>query len=436
MKKLIPTVLMLAVGAISLLAAQPSSKPNIILILTDDVGLGDIGACGGPFKTPQIDALAKGGTRFEYCYSTPLCGPTRCQLLTGRYPFRTGLINNQSHNAVSPSREVMIPTVMKQAGYATASVGKWGQICLGPGEWGFDEYLVFQGSGRYWQEQNPRYKVNGQEKELREGQYLPDVMHEFIVDFMAKHKDQPFFLYYPMSHIHGPILRTPDSKPGADKDRLYADNVEYMDKLVSKLMAELDRLKLREKTLVMFTGDNGTARFGVEAATVNGKAISGQKATMLEGGSRVPMIASWPGVTPAGKVNRDLVDFTDFFTTCAELGGAKLPAGVTLDGHSFAAQLKGQKGTPREWVYVELNGKSFVRDARFKLTNKGELFDLSNAPFEEKPVASDTSDAAAKDARTSLQKVLDDHPTAPGKAVEPAKKAAKRAKRAAQRQKQ
>jgi arylsulfatase A len=436
MKKLIPTVLMLAVGAISLLAAQPSSKPNIILILTDDVGLGDIGACGGPFKTPQIDALAKGGTRFEYCYSTPLCGPTRCQLLTGRYPFRTGLINNQSHNAVSPSREVMIPTVMKQAGYATASVGKWGQICLGPGEWGFDEYLVFQGSGRYWQEQNPRYKVNGQEKELREGQYLPDVMHEFIVDFLAKHKDQPFFLYYPMSHIHGPILRTPDSKPGADKDRLYADNVEYMDKLVSKLMAELDRLKLREKTLVMFTGDNGTARFGVEAATVNGKAISGQKATMLEGGSRVPMIASWPGVTPAGKVNRDLVDFTDFFTTCAELGGAKLPAGVTLDGHSFAAQLKGQKGTPREWVYVELNGKSFVRDARFKLTNKGELFDLSNAPFEEKPVASDTSDAAAKDARTSLQKVLDDHPTAPGKAVEPAKKAAKRAKRAAQRQKQ
>ena len=164
MKKLIPTVLMLAVGAISLLAAQPSSKPNIILILTDDVGLGDIGACGGPFKTPQIDALAKGGTRFEYCYSTPLCGPTRCQLLTGRYPFRTGLINNQSHNAVSPSREVMIPTVMKQAGYATASVGKWGQICLGPGEWGFDEYLVFQGSGRYWREQNPRYKVNGQEK--------------------------------------------------------------------------------------------------------------------------------------------------------------------------------------------------------------------------------------------------------------------------------
>src|SRR5512136_265474 len=204
-------------------APQASSpqKPNVILILTDDVGLGDIGACGGPFKTPQIDSLAKGGTRFEFCYSTPLCGPSRCQLLTGRYPFRTGLINNNSHNAVQPSREIMIPTVMKKAGYVTASVGKWGQICLGPGEWGFDEYLVFQGSGRYWRTQNPRYRVNGQEQELREGQYLPELMHEFIVDFLTKHKDQPFFLYYPMSHIHGPIVHTPDTSTGADADRLY-----------------------------------------------------------------------------------------------------------------------------------------------------------------------------------------------------------------------
>src|SRR5512137_402569 len=130
-----------------------ADKPNIVLILSDDVGLGDIGAFGGPFKTPQIDSLAKGGMRFANCYSTPLCGPSRCELLTGRYPFRTGLINNQSHNAVSPSRETMIPTIMKKAGYATASVGKWGQICLGPGEWGFDEYLVFKGSGRYWRDQ-------------------------------------------------------------------------------------------------------------------------------------------------------------------------------------------------------------------------------------------------------------------------------------------
>jgi arylsulfatase A len=420
--------LCLSAGLLSAVAQQksPSPKPNIILILTDDVGLGDIGCCGGPFKTPQIDSLAKSGTRFEYCYSTPLCGPSRCQLLTGRYPFRTGLINNQSHNAVQPSREVMIPTVMKKAGYVTASVGKWGQICLGPGEWGFDEYLVFRGSGRYWASQTRAYTANGQQKELGDKEYLPDLMHDFAVRFIAQHKDQPFFLYYPMSHIHGPILRTPDSKPGADKDQLYRDNVEYMDKLVGKLVAELDRLGLREKTLILFTGDNGTARFGVEAATVNGRSISGQKGTMLEGGSRVPLVVNWPGVTPAGKVNHDLVDFSDFFATCAELGGAPLPEGVKLDSHSFASQIKGQKGTPRTWVYVELNGRSFARDARFKLTNGGELFDLSEAPYKEIPVSSTTTDPAAIAARDQLQEVLKEHPAAPGG---PGKKAAKAGKK-------
>ena len=323
----------------------------------------------------------------------------------------------------------MIPTVMKKAGYVTASVGKWGQMCLGPGEWGFDEYLVYQGSGRYWPEQTKRYTVNGQQKELMEGQHLPDLMHDFLVKFITQHKDQPFFAYYPMSHMHGPILRTPDSKPGADKDQLYRDNNDYMDKLVGKLMAELDRLHLREKTLVLFTGDNGTARFGVEMATVNGRSISGQKATMLEGGSRVPLLVNWPGVTPAGKVNRDLVDFTDFLVTFAELGGASLPEGVKLDGHSFAAQIKGQKGTPRQWVYVELNGKSFVRDGRFKLTNGGELYDLSEAPYKEILVPSDTTDPLAIAARKQLQEVLKEHPTAPAGQGKKAKAGKKKARK-------
>jgi arylsulfatase A len=410
-------------------AAQPKApaqKPNIILIYSDDVGIGDIGCCGGPFKTPHIDSLAKGGTRFEYCYSTPLCGPSRCQTLTGRYPFRTGLINNNSHNAIQPGHEIMIPTVLKKAGYVTASVGKWGQMSFGPGEWGFDKYLVFPGSGHYWREQTLRYRVNGEPKMLLEGQYLPDLMHEFIVSFLTQHKDQPFFLYYPMSHIHSPILRTPDSKAGASPDELYRDNVTYMDKLVGKLMAELDRLHLREKTLVLFTGDNGTARFGAATATVNGHRVSGQKGTMLEGGSRVPLIANWPGVTPAGKVNHDLIDFSDFLATFAEFTGAPLSEGVKLDSRSFAAQIKGQKGKPRDWVYVELNGRSYARNTRFKLTNRGELFDLSEAPYKEIPVESTTTDSAAMAARKQLQEVLDEHPAAPGVRNGKAGKAAKK----------
>jgi arylsulfatase A len=423
-----------AIGLIFLSSLAPAGaqekpaaqRPNIILILSDDVGLGDIGCCGGPFKTPQIDSLAKGGTRFENCYSTPLCGPSRCQLLTGRYPFRTGLINNNSHNAIQPGREIMIPTVLKKAGYVTASVGKWGQMSLGPGEWGFDEYLVFPGSGRYYREQTTHYRVNGEQKDLPEGQYLPDIMHEFVVKFIARHKDQPFFVYYPMSHIHGPIVPTPDSKPGADKDELYRDNVEYMDKLVGKLMGVLDGLHLREKTLVLFTGDNGTARFGVSAATVNGRRISGQKGTMLEGGSRVPLVVNWPGVTPAAQVNHDLVDFSDFYATFAALAGAPLPDEVKLDSHSFAAQVKGERGTPRDWVYVELNGKSYARNARFKLTNAGDLYDLSEAPYKEAPVSSTTSDPAALAARKQLQEVLKEHPAAPGGANRKAAKAGKK----------
>ena len=434
MKRYLLMAIFIAINATSLLAAAPASKPNIILIVSDDVGLGDVHCTGGPFKTPNLDALATGGTRFEYCYSTPLCGPSRCQLLTGRYPFRTGLISNQSASALDAHNEIMIPTIMKKAGYATACVGKWGQMPYGPGQWGFDEFMSCKGSGRYRPEQGIEYERNGKWQKLKEGEYLPDLMHDFIVNFIEKNKNKPFFLYYPIEAIHGPILATPDSKKNADKTQLYTDNVTYMDKLVGKLMAELDRLQLRENTLVIFTGDNGTAHFGVELATVDGKPISGNKATMLEGGSRVPLLVNWPGTTPAGKVSKNLTDFSDFFATCAELGGAKLPDGVTLDSHSFAQQIKGEKGTPRNWIYVELNGKSYVRDARYKLTNKGELFDLIEAPFKEIPVPKDTTDAAAIAARKSLQEVLDQQSTAPANGVD--KKAKKKAKKAARQLKQ
>jgi arylsulfatase A len=239
-----------------------------------------------------------------------------------------------------------------------------------------------------------------------------------------------------MDHIHGPIVPTPDSKPGADKDRLYADNIEYMDKLVGKLMTELDRLHLREKTLVLFSGDNGTAHFGKDLSTVDGKPISGMKATMLEGGSRVPLLVNWPGVTPAGKVNHDLTDFSDFFATFAELGGAKLPEGVTIDSHSFAPQIKGDQGTPRDWIYVELNGRSYVRDARYKLYRRGDLFDMSEAPFKEIPVPRDTQDAAAIAARKQLREVLDQHPAAAAAAPAPGNRAVRQANRAARRNQQ
>jgi arylsulfatase A len=385
---------------------QPG-KPNIIFILSDDVGLGDIGCCGGDkFKTPQIDSLAQGGTRFEYCFSTPLCGPSRSEILTGRYPFRTGMTSNGTGGLMKPAKEIMIPRVLKPAGYVTAQVGKWAQLPLQPGAWGFDECLRFEGSGKYWSGgKKDSYTVNGKVKQLAEGQYLPDLMHDFLMDFITRHKDRPFYVHYGMVHVHVPIERTPDSAEGSKT--LYADNVAYMDKLVGKLVAELDRLKLRERTLVIFTGDNGTAEGAAHGATVRGRRISGGKGSMWEGGSRVPLVVNWPGTTPAGKVSVDLIDFSDFFPTFAELAGAKPPEGVTIDGRSFAPQVKGQPGTPREWVYVELDGKRYVRTIRWKLTGTGKLYDMKEAPFKEIPVAADTADAEAVAARKHLQEVLD-----------------------------
>lgn len=421
-------------GATSSAADTKPSRPNIIFILADDYGIPGVGCYGGNHKTPHLDALAKGGTRFENCFAEPLCGPTRATLMTGRYVFRTGMLTNGHGRLVSPDREVCIARVLKQAGYATAVAGKWRQLQYfqtkeDAQRWGFDEFLTWGGGTadmeanaaqnasqkakkkqagkndsiekgeRYWE---PAYNHNGQPLTNVEGKYGPDLLHNFVVDFIERHRAGPFFVYYPTPLIHGPILRTPDSQPGASRQQHYEDNIAYLDKLVGKLVAELDRLKLRENTLIVFTGDNGSVPY----ETVHGRKVDGHKSDLLEGGSRVPLIVNWPGVTPAGAVRKDLIDFSDLFPTFAELAGAKLPDNVTIDGRSFAAAIKGEKGSPREWVYIQLGEKKkYVRDAGWKLNNDGEFFDMRNAPFEQIAVPNPTGEAKA--AREKLQAVLE-----------------------------
>jgi arylsulfatase A len=234
---------------------------------------------------------------------------------------------------------------------------------------------------------------------------MPEVMHAHLVDFIAKNHDKPFYIYYSLSHIHAEILPTPDSAP--DSKDLYADNIAYMDKLVGKLVAELERQGLRERTLLVYFGDNGTAGGRAATSTIGGRRLNGAKGSMLEGGSRVPLVVNWPGVTPAGKVSSDLIDCSDFFPTFAELAGAKLPDKKIIDGRSFLPQIRGEKGQSRDWIFVQLARMWYVADRHWKLTQTGELFDLSDAPFTEKPVAADTKDAAAIAARKHLQAALD-----------------------------
>ena len=386
--------------------ADANAKPNFVFILADDLGIDGLSCYGSDqFKTPHIDALAAGGLRYTNAYTAPLCGPSRALIMTGRYAFRTGATNQDATGQIKPEVETFLPKVLAPAGYKSACVGKWGQLPLGPAEAGFDEYLQFRGSGSYWnsQEKARKYTVNGKSLPLGDGQYLPDVMHDFVADYLERHRRQPFCLYYSLSHVHGEILPTPDSPK--DSQDLYGDNIRYMDKLMGKLVAALDRLKMRENTVIVFVGDNGTAGGPAERATVNGRRLSGEKGSMQECGALVPLIVNWKGTTPAGKVTAALTDSTDFLPTLTELAGAPLPAGKVIDGRSLAAQWRGKRAArPRDWIYIQLARQWYVRDDKWKLNQKGELFDMSRAPFEEVLVTSDSKEAAA--GRKKLQAAL------------------------------
>ncbi|MFZ9838758.1 MAG: sulfatase-like hydrolase/transferase, partial [Opitutaceae bacterium] len=375
--------------------------------LADDYGIGEVGCYGADhYRTPHLDALARSGTRYTHAYTISLCGPSRAQILTGRYGFRTGGSNQDAVGEISPQRETLIPTVLKPAGYVSTMIGKWSQFSRQPSDFGFDEYLRYAGSGAYWntQEKVKTYVVNGETRPLRDREYLPDLMHRHLVDFMTRHRDRPFYVHYSLSHVHGDILPTPDSAP--DSQDHYADNVHYMDKLVGQLLAELDRLGLRERTLVVFFGDNGTANPRAERATIGGRRLAGAKGSVLDGGGRVPLIVSWPGQVPAGRVSADLVDSSDFLPTFAALAGAALPANLVLDGRNQAAQFRGEAPGPRSWVFHQLARNWYVREAGWKLNQAGELFDMSDAPFVETLVPAGAETPAARAARQRLAAAL------------------------------
>ena len=377
-----------------------SAQPNVIFILADDLGIGNVGCYGSDrYKTPQIDKLAAEGTRFTQCFTAALCGPSRALIMSGRYAFRNGATNQDACTNLDP-KEIVLPRLFKAAGYATACVGKWGQLPGEPGDHGFDDWLRFNGSGVYRNTEGgkpERYSINGDDKKLADGEYMPDMCQERVVKFVRQHREEPFFVYYSLSSVHGELLPTPDSAPGSTD--LMADNIAYMDKLVGQLIAELDTLKLREKTLVIFMGDNGTGAKWTDLSTIGGRTLSGQKGSMLECGGLVPMIARWPGKTPAGRVSADLMDSADFVASFGELIGTKLPD-MIFDGHSIAPQLLGQPAKPREWVFSQLARMWYVRDGSWKLNEKGELYDMSGAPFTETLVT------GPHQARSRLEAVL------------------------------
>ncbi|MFM8471290.1 MAG: sulfatase-like hydrolase/transferase [Limisphaerales bacterium] len=269
---------------------------------------------------------------------------------------------------------------------------------------------------------NPGLEINGVEKDYSIGEYGPDLVNDYALDFVTRQKDKPFFLYYPMMLTHDPYQPTPDSKdwnPKAQGEQVnrdpkhFGDMVEYMDKLIGKLVARLDSLGLRDNTLILFVGDNGTGQ-GTRSM-MGDKVVIGGKGTTTEFGMHVPLIVNWSGKVGAGKVHTDLVDSTDFLPTLLDAAGTKAPGNLKLDGRSFLPQLRGEKGQPREWVYswysprqgADMTVRELAFNHRFKLYRNGNFFDLGKDIEEKQPlqVAALTGEAAA--AAKLLQGALD-----------------------------
>src|SRR5688500_9465040 len=427
-------------------AAVPARMPNVILIMADDFGYECVTANGGQsYRTPTLDRLAATGMRFEQCHVQPLCTPTRVQLMTGLYNIR----NYVEFGAMDPKAKTFAH-LLKEAGYATAVCGKW-QIGLepdSPQKFGFDEAFLWWHTRRASRYPNPGFDHNGVAKQFK-GAYGPKVVSDFALDFITRHKDAPFFLYYPMMLTHGPFQPTPDSaawnpafgeRDGHDV-RHFADMTAYMDKMVGELIAKLDALGLRENTLVLFLGDNGTGRD--ITSQFKGRPYPGGKGESTARGTHVPLIANWPGTIPAGKINGDLIVSTDFLPTICEAAGVTLPKTMPPDGRSFLPQLLGRKGEPREWAYFWYapdGGATpkfeFAMSSRYKRYRDGKSFDLSRDPFEEKPLDLAKSGGDESAALLKLQAALDQYATArPAHLLQPyvttkqTKKAEKKKKR-------
>lgn len=397
-----------------------AARPNVILIMADDLGYETIGANGGAsYKTPVLDKLAATGARFTHCYVQPLCTPTRVQLMTGAYNVR----NYVNFGNMDPALTTF-GNLFKQAGYATCIAGKWqlGRDLDLPKKFGFDEHCLWQHTRRPPRYANPGLEINGVEKDYTDGEYGPDLVNDYALDFIARHKSKPFFLYYPMMLTHSPYQPTPDSPAWDPKavgenvnkaGKHFGEMVEYMDKLIGKLVGTLDALGLRDHTLLIFIGDNGTGR-GTKSM-LDGRVYVGGKGLTTEAGMRVPCIANWPAGIKSPRVCPDLVDSTDFLPTICEAAGVKIPAGMKVDGRSFLPQARGEKGSPREWIYswysprqgANTTVREFAFNHRYKLYRTGEFFDLDRDIEEKTPlkVAELMGDAAA--AASRLQAALD-----------------------------
>ena len=431
-------LLRLSAAAIALACTEKATtdRPNVVLILVDDMGAECIASYGGlSYNTPHIDRLAEGGLRFEHCYSLPLCTPSRVQIMTGMYNFR-----NYEYFGYLGDREYTFGNLFADAGYKTCIAGKWQLNGISfpdrianwndnsrPHHFGFGEYCLWQltqGRNKGERFAGPLIEKNGELIQYDPDAYGPDIFADFLIDFVRRHKSEPFFAYYPMVLVHEPFVPTPRSLDWADRDARYRndtayfkDMMQYMDIIVGRIIDALEETGTLDNTLLIFTADNGTDRNIV--SQTNAGAVRGAKGNTIRHGIHVPLIISWPRRIAEPRSVDCLVGFADFFPTFCEMLGVERES----DGYSFYPLLNGGVPTPRqslisyydprwgEWVNQFRN--VYVHTADYKLYRDGRFYHTLIDPMERHPLSPEELGPEQRLLKSQLETRLSDIPPLP-----------------------
>jgi len=389
------------------------------------------------YQTPNLDSLASQGILFSRCISQPLCTPSRVKIMTGLYNYRNydyfGNLNTEAYT---------FGNLMRDAGYSTCISGKWQLNGIyhkdeildwddhtKPNRFGFDEYCLWQltksnkEGGRY---ADPLVQQNGKILERDEDSYGPDIFSDYILRFIERNKDNPFFIYYPMVLVHDPFVPTPDSDIWDIKELRYkkdtsyfGDMVAYTDKIIGKIMAKLNEFNLTDNTIIIFTGDNGTHP-SIHTRTKDG-VIQGGKGNTIDAGIHVPLVISWPRMKRKGLTYDELIEFSDFFPTLADIVDKKVDA----DGTSFYSLLAGKKQHPRTRAFVHYDPRwgdrvnqyrnQFIMTTDYKLYQDGKFYNISSDIREKHPLDADSLDKNEIKIKSRLEDELKNHPQWNGK---------------------
>lgn len=428
-------------------AADPPARPNIVFILSDDLAQGDLGCYGQQLiQTPHLDQMAREGLRFTQAYcGTTVCAPSRTSLMTGLHtghsPVRANWeIARGEGQLPLPEQTITVAQLLKQGGYATACVGKWGMGMFAtsgsPLKKGFDHFFGYN-CQRHAHSYFPTYLYRNAERFELPGNdgvgvgqtYAQELIQQDAEQWLRTHRNQPFFLFYAITLPHGrheiDSLGAYQQTDWTSQQKAYAAQVTRLDSDVGRVLATLKELGLDEKTLVIVAGDNGSSfdeksEVGRRFDQSMGGKLRGFKRSMYEGGLRQAAIARWPGVVPANKVSDDPWAFWDFLPTAAELAGVPLPEHYPVDGLSLVDMLRGGHAPQREYFYWELHEGPFIQAVRFgdwKAVRSGtkkplELYDLKSDVGERHDVAAEHPELVAK-AETLVARAHRDDPNWP-----------------------